>query len=276
MPQLIVNADDLGAGPGRDRGIARAFEEGVVTSASLLATGPSFAVAARLARDLALPLGVHLNLSEGAPLCGPIPGLTAGNGEFPGKEGLRRALAAGRPDPEGVGRELAAQVARVRDAGLEPDHLDTHQHFALFPAGTRAVLETARASGIRAQRLPAPAEPAADDPPGPLGRELALYRRLAPAAARRLRESGLATPAGLWGMPLLDRLDEARLLAALERLPAGTWELMVHPGYAEGGNAFSGPAREAELAALTSPLVRDAVARLGIRLVAFGDLPCAS
>jgi len=276
MPHLIVNADDLGSGPSRDRGIARAFQDGIVTSASLLANGPSFAAAARLARDLALPLGVHLNLSEGTPLTGPLRGLTAPNGDFPGKEGLRQALAAGLADPRDLGRELAAQVDRVREAGLEPDHLDTHQHFALFPPGTEVVLEVARNTGVRAQRLPLPAEPETEDPPGPLGQELALYRRLAPAAAHQLREAKLATPDGLWGMPLLNRLDEEGLLATLERIPEGTWELMVHPGYAGAGCAFSGPEREAELAALTAPRVRDALRRLGLHPTRFGALPCAS
>lgn len=276
MPHLIVNADDLGAGPGRDRGIAEAFGEGIVTSASVLANGPSFASATRLARELALPVGVHLNLSEGRPLTGPIRGLTARNGTFPGKEGLRRALAAGLPDPQGLCRELAAQVSCVREAGLEPDHLDTHQHFALFPAGTEAVLGVARASGIRAQRLPLPAEPAAEDPPGPLGHELSLYRDLAPEASRRFRQAGLASPSGLWGMPLLDRLREGSLLATLARIPEGTWELMVHPGHAEPGNPFSGRARETERCALTSPRVRNAIGGLGLHLTCFGALPCAS
>ncbi len=274
MPQLIVNADDLGAGPARDRGIARAFRDGIVTSASLLANGPSFAGAVGLARDLGLPVGVHLNLSEGVPLAGPIPGLTLADGAFPGKQGLRRALASGRVDGGALRRELAAQVERVRVAGLKPDHLDTHQHFALLPAATDAVTAVAKTCGLGAVRFPGPAEPPAGDPPGPLGRELAAYRRWAPALLARLRAAGLAAPAGLWGMPLLGRLCEATLLGTLERIPAGTWELMVHPGYADGGTAFAGPAREVELEALVSPRVRDALGRAGIELITFGALPC--
>ncbi|HDS15451.1 MAG TPA: ChbG/HpnK family deacetylase [Proteobacteria bacterium] len=50
MIRLIINADDLGSGPQRDRGILHAFERGLVTSASLLANGSSFTEAARLAQ----------------------------------------------------------------------------------------------------------------------------------------------------------------------------------------------------------------------------------
>ena len=37
--RLVVNADDLGLHPALDAGILRAHREGVVTSATLLATG---------------------------------------------------------------------------------------------------------------------------------------------------------------------------------------------------------------------------------------------
>ena len=50
MISLIINADDLGCNAERDRGIFKAFTDGIVTSASLLANGPSFDSAARLAR----------------------------------------------------------------------------------------------------------------------------------------------------------------------------------------------------------------------------------
>ena len=76
MIALIVNADDLGVNTARDQGIFEAFEHGLVTSASLLANGESFANAANQAKVLGLPLGVHLNLADGIALNWPIKGLT--------------------------------------------------------------------------------------------------------------------------------------------------------------------------------------------------------
>jgi len=276
MIRLIINADDLGSGPGRDRGILRAFEGGVVTSASLLANGPSFEGAARAALDGGLPVGVHLNLSEGMPLTGPIPGVTDASGAFPGKDGLRRLLAAGRLPLAELERELRAQIARVLDAGLRPDHLDSHQHCALFPEVWQLLIGLAGAFGIPALRLPLPAEPAGDDPPGELGEELAFYRRLAPVTAVAIRAAGLFAPDGLWGMPLLDRLDRAALTRLLTELPAGTWELMVHPGEPDPGHPFSGPERLAELDALCAPELRPLIAARGIELTSFGACACAS
>jgi predicted glycoside hydrolase/deacetylase ChbG (UPF0249 family) len=276
MIRLIVNADDLGSGPGRDRGIFAAFQRGIITSASLLANGPTFTAASREARRLALPVGVHLNLAEGRSLTGAIPGITDGRGEFMGKTASRQRFRTGDFSPDRVRREFSAQINRVLEAGVVPDHLDTHQHSFLFPALTGIVLQAAREAGIRALRLPLPAEPSAEDPSGLLGAEVASYRRLAPAAADRLREAGLFSPDGLWGMPWLGRLDEPSLAALLCRLPAGTWELMAHPGLRDPDHPFSGPERESELAALTSPAIRRLVRDRSLHLISFGDLFCVS
>lgn len=295
MIRLIVSADDLGSGAPRDRGILTAFAHGIVTSASLLANGPSFVSAAREVLACGLPIGVHLNLSEGTALTGRIDGVTDVDGSFRGKASLRTILQSGAFDRDAIRRELLAQIRRVRDTGLTPDHLDTHQHCLLFPSLTGIVAEVAAATGIRALRLPAPAE-ADEECPGEadcaacqvdassagdtnssptLTAELALYRRLAPAARQTLQAGRFWTPDGLWGMPLLNRLDTEALANSLTRIPAGTWELMTHPGYADPDDPFGGPERETELAALTSPEVRGLIAARGIELTAFGACACA-
>lgn len=276
MRRLIVNADDLGSGLERDRGIFQSFSRGIVTSASLLANGPSFVSAATTARDLGLPLGVHLNLSDGLPLRGVIPGLTSAAGLFPGKAGLRQFLAGGEVDPAPLYCELAAQIEKVLAAGIVPDHLDTHQHFALYPLATPIILALAREYAIPALRLPLPAEPFFADPGGELGEELALYRRLAPGFRAQVRASGLATPDGLFGLPLLNRLNPETLGATLQQIPAGTWELMVHPGYPDENDFFSGAERQGELVALTSPAIAAVLRRDAIFPITFRDLACAS
>jgi hypothetical protein len=104
---LIVTADDMGLCPERDEGILKAHQSGLVTSASLFATGSNSETAARLAKSAGLPLVLHLNLTEGPPASLPseVPSLLClckswwpgpGDGterlEFRGKMGLRDAL----------------------------------------------------------------------------------------------------------------------------------------------------------------------------------------
>src|SRR5205807_3958311 len=72
VKNLIVNADDLGWTEGVNRGILEAFQGGIVTSGSLLANGVAFAEAVMAAKSApGLGVGVHLNLSDGAPVADP-------------------------------------------------------------------------------------------------------------------------------------------------------------------------------------------------------------
>ena len=277
MISLIINADDLGCNAERDRGILKAFTDGIVTSASLLANGPSFFTAAAQSKAAAMPVGVHLNLADGATLTGPIKGLTDDRGRLPGKQELRRCLVDGCCDPEAIRRELAAQIERLFDAGLHPDHLDCHQHSQLYPCLTAMMTDLARAFDIPGMRNARPGESVEEDPEGELGQEVALYRRLAQAAHATITGAGVSAPDGLWGMPLLNRLDTVRLCHLLEKLPEGTWELMTHPGYpCEQGGPFDGPQRLKELQALLSAEAQEIIVRRRIRLCSFGELPCAS
>lgn len=274
---LIINADDLGINTARDRGIMEAFRQGLVTSSSLLANGPSFASAVKQIKEMAMPVGVHLNLADGATLSGRIAGLTDAAGKLPGKQKLRHCLVTGACDLDAIRKELAAQVERLFDCGLKPDHLDSHQHCLLFPCLTTVVTELAREYCLSSMRCALPAEPAEQDPEGPLADELALYRRLGRDAQATISAAGIRTPDGLWGMPLLDRLDTTRLCQLLNDLPEGHWELMTHPGYPYWqGSAFDGLNRQIELQALLSSEAQEIIARRGVMLTTFGDLPCAS
>jgi chitin disaccharide deacetylase len=58
-------------------------------------------------------------------------------------------------------------------------------------------------------------------------------------------------------------------------LPEGTSELVCHPGAGDGAIAAAyawGFRWDGEAAALTSPAVRDALHREGVRLIAYRDL----
>ena len=274
--QLIVNADDLGWAPGRDRGIFRTVEQGIVTSVSLFANGSTFAEAVCELKQSDVGVGVHLNLSEGRALTGPIRGLTDEQGIFLGKQRSRVVFATGGFDHQAAGEELRCQIQRLLDAGLELDHIDSHQHMFLFPTLTPLMVELCDSFQIGATRLPWPAEDPLADPAPPLGDELRLYRHYAADVQRATCEAQLFTPDGLWGMPLLNCLDEAALLTLIAQLTPGCWELMVHPGDEDDGIPFCGPQRRREQQALTAASVRHAIEQHGITLTSFGAAQCVS
>jgi predicted glycoside hydrolase/deacetylase ChbG (UPF0249 family) len=112
---LIVNADDLGLSDAVNAGIARAHEEGVVTSASLMVRKPAARAAAELAGRLPqLAVGLHLDL---------------GQWDYEEGEWLVAYEHCPPDDPEAVAAESEAQVEAFRElTGGDPTHLDSHQH----------------------------------------------------------------------------------------------------------------------------------------------------
>jgi predicted glycoside hydrolase/deacetylase ChbG (UPF0249 family) len=268
--RLIVTADDLGLHPRIDAGILRCHKEGIVTSASICPSGASFAEAARSARDTGLDVGVHLTLVGEVPVSPPetLPTLAPG-GRFPrGYAALFRRLLLGRIRTPELERELDAQVARVRDAGLEVSHLDSHQHVHLHPSLLPLTLRLARRFGIRALR-------AASRVSGLAGVRPALLAFFAHRAARHARAEGLKVPDAVLGLAETGGLSERRLLRLVEHLTPGTSELVCHPGSADDEVEATYEWHfhwDEEARALTSPRVREALAAKGIRLVRHRDL----
>jgi len=112
---LIVNADDFGLSSGVNRGIIRAFEEGIVTSTSLMVRSPAAVEAVAEVRGRPrLSLGLHIDLGE----------WTYSEGEW---HLTRAVIPAG--DAAAAAREVAAQLQTFRRlVGRDPTHLDSHQH----------------------------------------------------------------------------------------------------------------------------------------------------
>jgi hopanoid biosynthesis associated protein HpnK len=269
--RLIVSGDDLGLHPGINAGVLRCHHEGIVTSASLCPSGAAFEDAVAGLRDApGLDVGVHLTLVGESPTLPAerLPTL-APQGRLPSHfTTLFLRLALGRVRESEVEDELTAQVARARDAGLRPSHLDSHQHVHLHPALLPIVVRVARRFGIAAMR----ASPRLESPRSLRSALLTLASR---RGARRLRETQVRTPDALVGLAETGRLDEARLQAIVSALPEGTSELVCHPGTDDGaiGSAYGwGFGWDAEAVALTSPAVRETLRRQGVQLIAYRDL----
>lgn len=91
MKLIVINADDYGMCDGRDSGILEAFAKGCVTSASLVCNlvdnCSSYCQSRAIERavDASLPLGLHLNLTEGRPVSKGLRRLVGADGNFRGK-----------------------------------------------------------------------------------------------------------------------------------------------------------------------------------------------
>jgi chitin disaccharide deacetylase len=286
VKNLIVNADDLGWTEGVNRGIVEAHQRGLVTSTSLLANGRAFAAAAEISRSYPeLGIGVHLNLSDGpptAPDC-EVNGLLGKSGEMEDSpEGLMMKIAGRMLRMNEVEREWAAQVEKVRDAGICPSHLDGHKHVHMLPGLFEVALRLAKEYKIRAIRVAHEestlrAALATGGPPKVVVLKQGVQARGLKLLARDARDiaehAGIATTNYFCGIAQTGVLTREGLERMLEILPEGTTELMCHPGYADeelrNTRTRLQESRQRELQILTDAGIRKLVATQGIRLISY-------
>lgn len=290
MKNLIVNADDLGWTPGVNRGIAEAHRNGIVTSTSLLANGSAFGEAVELAAFLPdLGVGVHLNLTDGAP-CAPretVAALLSPSGEFQDTpENLMLKIVKGALDLRAIEREWDAQIVKIRAGGVKPTHLDGHKHVHMLPGCFDIALRLAKRHAIPAIRVShesstlRSALASADSQPSPVVLKQGLQARglklIARKAHQQAERAGIASADYFCGIAQTGKLSKNGVAQLLAALPEGTTEFMCHPGYADDQLRQSPTrlreSRQTELAILTNPEIRNLVAAQGIRLIHYGFL----
>ena len=136
---LVVNADDLGASAGVNRGIAEAHTHGIVTSASLMVRGAAATEAAALGREHpALSIGLHIDL-----------------GEWSFEDGDWRLVdrVVDADDAVAVRAEVERQLRAFRHlTRMDPTHLDSHQHAHLSPPAAAIVDAAGARLGVPVRR----------------------------------------------------------------------------------------------------------------------------
>jgi predicted glycoside hydrolase/deacetylase ChbG (UPF0249 family) len=272
-PLLIVNADDFGLTDGVCTAILRASEDGVVTSTSALVNAPAFARHARALRNSGLGVGAHLCVvGEDPPILSAheVPTLVDRSGRFPltWKEFMLRA-ATGRVDIDDLRVECRAQMEVITAAGLSVTHIDSHQNLHLWPQVATVAFEIAKSHGIGAIRMTRSSKWSLSS----MG-----VRTLAGVLATRSRRHGMVFPKASTGLDEAGALSEPAMVEALNTLRAtgaDSAELATHPGMAidPDRRRYEWNYQWAEeFEAVSSPLVRTTIDRLGFRLGSFADL----
>jgi len=222
--RIVVNADDLGMSAAVDDAVCAGLAAGWLTSATVLANGPTAADALRRVRALpGIRVGVHLNISEFAPLTTGLARLQD-NGVFG-----PRSLRVRASDRDAIAAEWSAQIARVQAAGVVVSHLDSHQHLHHLPVLQPVLRAVCARFGVpRVRGMGALRPPAAEG--GILG-----VRAAAGALRQRLRAERFIAALRRDGLTTTDGF--ASVTVFLAHLARGTvpthWhtvELMAHPG----------------------------------------------
>lgn len=225
---LIVNADDFGLSAGVNAGIIEAHQRGIVTSTSMMVRMPGAPAAAELVRPLpSLAVGLHLDLAQW---------------DYEAGEWRAAYERCDGDDPAAVESECRAQLEAFRRLlGVDPTHLDSHQHVHM------------------------------DEPVASVARAIAVELGVP------LRADGIAYEGGFYGQsgrgdPYPVGIRAERLIELIEGLPAGVTEIGCHPGLGVGAESSYGAERERELEALCDPNVGAAIASAGVVLSSFSAL----
>ncbi len=297
MRRLIVNADDFGLTAGVNRAIVETHTGGVVSSATLMASGAAFEDAVTAARSAPhLSVGCHVILVDGTPVSPPetIDTLLAIRSAEPDKFYSSLSAFAARAMLGGFDRdqlvaEITAQIRKIQAAGLHVTHLDTHKHAHLFPEILAALLRAARICGVRAIRNPF--VPLKAMPARLFKGKRQLWKRYSQVrmlhtfsgpSLQRIKRAGLLTPQGVIGVIETGTSDSpdgsaysSLLRQSLANLPEGTWELVCHPGYNDANLRAAGTrllaSREEERRLLISAELRQFLQEQKIRVIGYRE-----
>ncbi|WP_150293745.1 hopanoid biosynthesis-associated protein HpnK [Sphingobium estronivorans] len=274
MKRLIVTADDFGASLEVNEAVERAHRDGILTAASLMVGGAAMDDAVERARRLpSLGVGLHIVLVDERPVLPPdrIPALVDARGDF--RTDMVRAavrIFASPATRRQLTAEVEAQFAAFAATGLPLDHVNAHKHFHLHPTIAATLITVGGVHAMRAVR--APVEPA------PILRAVDGTRAASPIediwarrVRRRMRDAAIVTPDQVFGLAWSGAMIAPRLHGLLEHLPDGLTEIYVHPATGPYAGSAPGYRYAEELAALTAPLAKQAVARNGIILGRFAD-----
>ena len=256
--RLVVKGDDMGAAHGVNTATIEAFKNGVLTTTNVIVPGPWFPEAVRLLKENpGLDAGVHLALTsewdniKWRPLTA-VPSLVDDDGYLFPMVQPRAGSTTGRSIKERawkldeIERELRAQLTLAKRHIPQASYTWNHMGFT------------------------------------------SLGPDVASLVSRLSKEYGLLIPSEL-GIQSIGRVYDGRdtgaikadkLAARLETLGPGLWlhidhastddaemQAIGHPGY-----EWVAADRSANVAAWTSPKVREVITRRGIKLTNYRDL----
>ncbi len=277
MKQLIVNADDFGLSSGANRAIISSWQEGILTSASLMTGGLAFDEAVAMAKENpGLQVGLHLTLVQGRAVV-PHPGfpsLVDSRGDFsydPVHAGMRYFFV--KSLRKQLFTEIEAQIIKFRGTGLPLSHIDGHLNIHMHPTVFDILSGLMPKHGISTFRLSR--ERLGVDlrlaPRRRIGKaaDAFIFSRLARRCKPVLDRLGIGHTVEVKGLLNSGQMTEGYLLKAIETLQDGVTEIYFHPGSLpdqELAKWMPDYFHEEELAALVSPRVKETLRAAGISL----------
>lgn len=282
MRKFIVNADDFGLHEEINKGIIYGYQNGIITSTSLMCSAPAFSDAVALAKaNDGLGIGIHLTLVGGVKTVLPqekLATLVDADGRLPADYiSFSKKFYTGGIRLAEIEAELRAQIERALTSSVNVTHVDSHQHTHVLPGIGALVLKLCSEYNIKKVRVP--------------GENIFFKGGFNAGAFRHIGRCGLTAcayvfslqaqkfgclfPRHFFGMLAGGNLNTELVGRIIASIPDGVSELMIHPGMGQSvlQKEFSwGYNWGNELQACLAMLNKDLLAQRGIKMINFGDI----
>jgi len=256
--RLIVNADDFGLDTTTNAGVLIAFNQGLISSSTIMANMPGFEEACEIARERKLlqHIGIHAVFTAGLPITERIrrePSFCDSDGRFRSRQ---MHFCLSNSEFDACAEEIEAQIKLCRGNGLPLTHIDSHHYIHEWWGIATVFMHVARYHGIKGIRI---------TPKGIKDIHRYKYRRLKNAYRHivdwRLRRGGFAKT----DLLLMPGEYTARLRSrGSSQLNEHTAvEVIVHPGFSDDGELIDALERQALTKCLAGIPVSEAVSYTG-------------
>lgn len=264
MKKVIINADDFGYSSAVNAGIIKAFQEGVLTSATLMANMPSCDEAIELAKkNPGLGVGGHLTLTCGSAMTSG-PSIHHVNGTFYTlSEYQKQRHLMNEAD---IFSEWCYQIDYLLDKGMALTHLDSHHHLHTFQENLEITQQISQKYQLTFRNA--------------FGLEAQIHLPY---------QKGIKGFLDLMNYPDIRDLTQSvgnnkeacfeEIQAVLAAVVEEVTELMVHPAFVDEALYFNSSfsiARMKEVAILCDPKMKELLRENNLELFHYGNLSSSS
>ncbi len=264
---LVINADDFGRSPKVNDGILNVWQNGLVSSTTIMANFPAFSDAVDKIKKFKIPAGLHINLTDGQPVSRPdvVPSLLDSNGQFFRKYEFYRRVILRRFNPDDIAAEVSAQLFRCINSGVELDHYDGHHHVHALK-GVAPIVHTVMATykALPFRRISRP------------HKSQSFSAKIQQTAIHLFEDKNPELPfhSTFWGFDFMDQQNKrAAFEIMLEQIKPGVHEMMCHPGYKSIENiSYYNAQRQEEVELLCDDSLESKINELDIQLCSYKDV----
>ncbi|MHC4742568.1 MAG: polysaccharide deacetylase family protein [Planctomycetota bacterium] len=272
---VIFHVDDAGMSHDSNAGAIKAVEEGVATSLSIMM--PCSWVPEMtdyLKRHPQVDAGVHLTLTSEWKKYrwGPVAGKDAVGGLVDSEGYLWRSVSdvAAHATVAEVEQEIIAQIDKLRAAGVEPTHLDSHMGTCFLPQYLSSYVRIGIEKKIPVLIFGGHMQH--------IGAEAGALKPMVRLVAQSVWNAGLPVIDDLVTEPTKAKeydQRKAQLIKLLEEMKPGITEIIVHctlPSETFSHISSSGPKRHDELRLMTDPDIKAFIEKQGIVLTTWREI----